>query len=234
MIEIKGAQLIYSSGAVALEAIDLTIKPGMLVFITGESGSGKTSLLKLMMGIEKPTQGKVYVDGSDMADLHGNALAKVRRKIGPVFQELKLLEGKTALENVIFGMRFYGMRLETIRKKSSEALAQVGLQIKADMPIETLSWGERQRVAIARAIARKPAYIIADEPTGSLDEANAIKILSLLAELQTPETAVIITTHATHLIKAMAPFNHVSLAGGRMIALSDEFHDGKQGETTKG
>jgi cell division transport system ATP-binding protein len=220
MIELKRTALTYSGGVIALEAIDLVIRPGDLIFITGESGSGKTSLLKLMMGIEKPTAGDVIFDGTEMTQLRENERAAIRRRIGPVFQELKLLEGKTAFENVVFGMRFYGMRMEDIQRQAEEALMQVGLQSKAEVLTEKLSWGERQRVAIARAVARKPAYIIADEPTGSLDEANAIKILKLLAGFRTSETAVIITTHATHLMKEIDNYTQVALAGGHIVAIS--------------
>ena len=121
-------------------------------------------------------------------------------QIGPVFQEFKLIKGRTAMENVMLGMRFLGLPLRNIKEDASKALERVGLEHKALSLVENLSWGETQRVAIARAIARKPALILADEPTGNLDMSNALNILELLTSLKDEKTAIIITTHATHLI----------------------------------
>lgn len=216
MIEAKGVFLQYSEGTMALKDINLQIKPGELVYITGPSGSGKTSLLKLLMGVEYPTAGTLSVLGQAMAKGQDTAVRRLRRSIGPVFQEFRLIKGRTALENVILGMRFLDMPKGPLKGYAYDALAKVGLEGKADALVEHLSWGECQRVAIARAVARKPELIIADEPTGNLDKDNALKILELLKALKDERTTVIITTHATHLIEAEKAAVHIRMENGNM------------------
>lgn len=211
MIEAKGVTLKYRDGTLALKDINLDIKPGELLFITGPSGSGKTSLLKLLMGMEYPTSGSLKVFGQTMSHKKNRGIRKLRRTIGPVFQEFKLIEGRTALENVIIGMRFLGKSNKKMKEAAINALMRVGLEHKIYSRVENLSWGEAQRVAIARVVARKPALILADEPTGNLDHDNALNILELLTSFKDNNTAVIITTHATHLIEGYqnATFIHV-------------------------
>lgn len=211
MIEAKGVSLKYKDGTLALKDINLDIKPGELLFITGPSGSGKTSLLKLLMGMEYPTSGSLKVFGQTMSHRKNRRIRKLRRTIGPVFQEFKLIEGRTALENVIIGMRFLGKSNKKMKEAAINALTRVGLEHKIYSRVGNLSWGEAQRVAIARAVARKPALILADEPTGNLDHDNALNILELLTSFKDNNTAVIITTHATHLIEGHqnATFIHV-------------------------
>lgn len=201
MIEAKGVSLRYKDGTLALHNVNLEIKPGELVYITGPSGSGKTSLLKLFMGVEYPTSGALKVLGQAMFRRESMKIRKLRRKIGPVFQDFRLIEGRTAMENVMMGMRFLGIPSRQIKQNAISALARVGLEHKAYSRVENLSWGEAQRVSIARAVARKPALILADEPTGNLDHANALNILDLLTSFKDKNTTVIITTHATHLIE---------------------------------
>lgn len=201
MIKAENISLIYGDGTLALKNIDLDIKSGELVFITGASGSGKTSLLKLIMGIEYPTSGKLQVMNQKITKGESSNIRKLRRNIGPIFQEFKLIKGRTALENVILGMRFLGIHPNKIKDEGKEALINVGLGHKANSLVEKLSWGENQRVAIARAIVRKPSLILADEPTGNLDLNNALNILNILKSLRDENTTVIITTHATHLIE---------------------------------
>ncbi|MEG6614270.1 ABC transporter ATP-binding protein [Pseudoclostridium thermosuccinogenes] len=201
MIEAKGVSLRYKDGTLALHNVNLEIKPGELVYITGPSGSGKTSLLKLFMGVEYPTSGALKVLGQAMFRRESMKIRKLRRKIGPVFQDFRLIEGRTAMENVMMGMRFLGIPSRQIKQNAINALARVGLEHKAYSRVENLSWGEAQRVSIARAVARKPALILADEPTGNLDHANALNILDLLTSFKDKNTTVIITTHATHLIE---------------------------------
>jgi len=212
MIEAKGVTLKYHDGTLALKNIDLQVKPGELVFITGPSGSGKTSLLKLFMGMEYPTSGSLNVMGQPIIPSKIGKIRKIRRKIGPVFQEFKLIAGRTAMENVIMSMRFLGISSRQRKENARNALIRVGLEHKILSLVENLSWGEAQRVAIARAVARKPSLILADEPTGNLDHDNALHILELLTSFQDNNTAVIITTHATHLIENQknATFIHVS------------------------
>lgn len=211
MINAKGVSLKYQDGTLALKDINLEIKPGELIFITGPSGSGKTSFLKLLMGMEYPTTGSLNVLGQPMIPRKGRKIRKLRKTIGPVFQEFQLIEGRTAIENVMIGMRFLGKSPRKMKEDAKSALSRVGLEHKAHSRIENLSWGEAQRVAIARAVARKPVLILADEPTGNLDHDNAINILDLLTSFRDQNTAVIITTHATHLIEnhENATFIHV-------------------------
>lgn len=201
MIEAKDMSLIYSDGTVGLRDVNLKIDSGDIVYITGPSGSGKTSLLKLFMGIEYPTTGELKILNLLMKKEHSSDIRRLRRVIGPVFQEFKLIKGRTALENTMLGMRFVGMSNRQIKETSQAALVRVGLGHKIDSLVEHLSFGETQRVAIARAVARKPAIILADEPTGNLDKDNALNILELLTSIKDKDTTVIITTHATHLIE---------------------------------
>ena len=156
--------------------------------------------MKLIMVMEFPTSGSLKILGQTYARGQTGRIRQLRRSLGPVFQDFKLVKGRSALENIMLGMRFLGLSYSEIKKKSQEALARVGLEHKANTPVENMSWGENQRISIARAIARKPAIILADEPTGNLDKENAIKILDLLSSCKDSNTAVIITTHATHLI----------------------------------
>ena len=201
MIELSNVGLIYPDKTEALIDVNIEIKPGELVYITGPSGSGKTSLLKLIMGMEYPSSGTLSVFGKQVRNGSGRIIRRIRRNIGPVFQEFKLIEGRTSLENVMMGMRFLGIKPGLMKAMANDALDRVGLGHKKLSKVENLSWGESQRVAIARAVARKPSLILADEPTGNLDYDNAINILGLLKSFRNENTAVVITTHATHLIK---------------------------------
>lgn len=200
LIEAKGVCLRFPNGTKALNDIDLLVKPGDMVYVTGPSGSGKTSLLKLFMGIEYPTSGSLKVLGQTMIQGQTAGIRRLRTIIGPVFQEFKLIDGRTVTENVMLGMRFLDLTQDQLMENARHALQKVGLEHKAHSLVENLSWGESQRVAIARAVARKPVLILADEPTGNLDKDNALNILDLLTSFINDETAVIITTHATHLI----------------------------------
>ncbi|NLV88840.1 MAG: ATP-binding cassette domain-containing protein [Tissierellia bacterium] len=201
MIEARDVSLVYGDGTEALKDVNLKIDKGDIVYITGHSGSGKTSLLKLFMGIEYPTKGQLKVLDLDIKKEEENNIRKMRRLIGPVFQEFKLIRGRTALENVMLGLRFLNLPHRKIKEESIIALEKVGLGHKRDSLVEHLSFGETQRVAIARAVVRKPAIILADEPTGNLDLDNALNIMELLTSFRDEDTAVIITTHATHLLE---------------------------------
>ncbi len=216
MIEARDVCLRYADGTVALNNVDLNIEPGEMVYITGPSGSGKTSLLKLLMGVEYPTTGSLKVLGQPMEESQAVNIRRLRRVIGPVFQEFKLIKGRTAMENVMLGMRFLDIHPDKIKDNARNALIKVGLEHKALSPVENLSWGENQRISIARAVARKPALILADEPTGNLDIDNALNILELLASLNDERTTVIITTHATHLIDARSVGKLIKVDGGNI------------------
>ena len=216
MINLDKVSLIYPDKTQALIDINVDIKPGEIVYITGPSGSGKTSILKLIMGMEYPTSGTLNVFGRKVNNRSSGNIRKIRRSIGPVFQEFKLIEGRTSLENVMMGMRFLGIKPRIMKTSANEALEKVGLSHKKLSKVENLSWGESQRVAIARAVARKPSLILADEPTGNLDYDNAINILELLRSFRNENTTVIITTHATHLIKDEQNATFISVDKGRI------------------
>ncbi|HHW08253.1 MAG TPA: ATP-binding cassette domain-containing protein [Clostridia bacterium] len=217
MIEAREIRLQYPDGTVALENLSLSVGAGELVFILGPSGSGKTSLLKLLMGLEFPTQGRLRVMDYMPAPSQTRAVREMRRKIGPVSQDFSLINGRSALENVMLGLRILGMPPKQMEAEAKEALAKVGLAHKYGTLVENLSWGERQRVAIARAVARHPRLILADEPTGNLDQGNAVQVLELLASFVSDATTVIITTHATHLIPAGRELRCIELRQGQII-----------------
>lgn len=200
MLTAKEVGLRYPEGTQALKKIDLNMGAGELLYIIGPSGSGKTSLLKLMMGMELPTEGSLEVLGQKIAAGNTAGIRKMRQQLGPVFQEFRLIKGRTALENVMTGMRFLEGWQGNLKEEAAAVLKRVGLENKLQAMVDHLSWGECQRVAIARAVVRKPLLILADEPTGNLDKENALNILSLLNSFRSRETSVVITTHATHLI----------------------------------
>lgn len=203
MIEAKDLCLIYADGTLALQNIHIHIATGEVVFITGPSGSGKTSLLKLLMGMEYPTSGSLRVLGQPIMKDKSYEIRRMRRAMGPIFQDFRLLQGRTVIENVLLGMRFLSFNKQQMMTYANDVIYRVGLSHKTNSSVDNLSWGERQRVAIARAVARKPKLIIADEPTGNLDKDNAVNILQLLTSFKDKDTTVIITTHATHLIENM-------------------------------
>lgn len=203
MIDAKGICLSYPDGTVALKNIDIQVNPGDIVYITGPSGSGKTSLLKLFMGVEFPTSGSLEVLGFHMEKGQASKIRQVRRFIGPVFQEFRLIKGRTTIENVMLGARFLDIPQSSLKENASDILLRVGLKNKIFSLVENLSWGECQRVAIARAVVRQPLLILADEPTGNLDKENALNIMELLASFKNKDTAVVITTHATHLLEGI-------------------------------
>ncbi|HBW34573.1 cell division ATP-binding protein FtsE [Desulfosporosinus sp. BICA1-9] len=216
MIEAKGVSLRFPNGTMALKDIDLQVEPGDMVYVTGPSGSGKTSLLKIFMGIEYPTVGSLKVLGQPMTKGQTAGIRQLRKIIGPVFQEFKLIAGRTVMENVMLGMRFLDLPQVQLKDNASNALVKVGLEHKALSLVENLSWGESQRVAIARAVARKPVLILADEPTGNLDKDNALNILELLTSFVDEKTAVVITTHATHLINAEKNSKYIRMDNGSL------------------
>lgn len=214
MIRAKNTSLTYADGTVALKPFDLRIRKGEIVYITGPSGSGKTSLLKLMLGTEFPTSGAFEVMGQMITPQNEGGIRLMRRAMGPIFQEFRLLEGRSVYDNVMLGMRFLGIPLHEMKELTLSSISRVGLEHKIRHTVDRLSWGECQRVAIARAVARRPRLIIADEPTGNLDRDNALNILNLLTSFSTEETAVIITTHATHLVDLVQPGTAITLEAG--------------------
>lgn len=217
MIKAQNVDFQYPDGTMALKDINLDIGPGELVFITGPSGSGKTTLLKLLLGMEFPTAGKLTVLGQNMDSPNEASLRKLRTAMGPVFQDFRLVKGRSCLENVMTGLRFLPLSPSVMMANANAALEKVGLSHKALSPVDRLSWGESQRVSIARAIARNPALVLADEPTGNLDKKNAQSILNLMQSLTGENTTVLITTHATHLIEKLVPSRLVVLENGSIV-----------------
>jgi cell division transport system ATP-binding protein len=216
MIIAKNLSLRYKDGTYGLEDVNINITPGEIVYITGQSGSGKTSFIKLLLGMERPSSGELFVLGNSMDKISEKELRNLRQQIGPVFQDFKLLDGRTVNENVLVGMRFLAIKKEEMYERALKSLEKVGLSHKVHSSVENLSYGERQRVAIARSVARNPKLIIADEPTGNLDKKNSLIILELLKSFRGPETTVIITTHATHLIHDEKDCIHIQVDDGKM------------------
>jgi cell division transport system ATP-binding protein len=168
------------------------------------------------MGMEYVTEGSLTVLGQSMKRGNTRKIQQLRKKIGPVFQEFKLIERRTALENVMIGMRILGFAPRKMKSEAVNALTRVGLEHKINAKVDHLSWGEAQRVAIARAVARKPQLLLADEPTGNLDHDNALKILDILNSFRDENTAVVITTHATHLIEGREDVTYIRVNKGEI------------------
>jgi cell division transport system ATP-binding protein len=208
-------------GDAALERISLHVEPKEFVIIVGQSGAGKSTLFKLLTREEKPTSGKIIVGGMDYEHLRDRDIPLLRRKIGVVFQDFKLLNNKTVYENVAFALEIAGISNNEIRHTLPKVLDVVGLKGKENnYPLE-LSGGERQRVAIARAIVRQPKILIADEPTGNLDPKHAWDVIKVLEKVNKYGTTVLLTTHNQEIVNALKR-RVVTIADGRIV--SDKAH----------
>ena len=201
MIRFHSVSKSYSRGGVALRDVSLHVAKGEFVFLTGPSGAGKSTILKLIYMEELPTKGEVRVSGLNSLELRRGDVAKLRRKLGIVFQDFRLLEDRTAEANVAFALEVTGASRASIHPKVSRLLAQVGLSSKAGAFPRELSGGEQQRVAIARALVNDPFVLIADEPTGNLDDRATRGIFQLLREINASGTAVLMATHNLELIR---------------------------------
>jgi cell division transport system ATP-binding protein len=190
----------YGKKGPALERINLHVEPKEFVVIVGQSGAGKSTLLKLLTREEKPTSGKIIVGGIDYERLRDKDIPFLRRKIGVVFQDFKLLSNRTVFENVAFALEIVGMSNKEIRHTVPKVLDIVGLKGKGDNYPSELSGGERQRVAIARAIVRQPKILIADEPTGNLDPKHACDVIRVLEKINRYGTTVLLTTHNKEIV----------------------------------
>ncbi len=224
MIEAKNLNLIYKDGTHGVTDVNLLIPQGELVYITGASGSGKTSFIRLLLGIERPSSGSLDVIGFSMEKISSAELQSLRQMIGPIFQDFKLLNGRSVYDNVLVGLRFLNYNNEKMHELSLKAMEKVGLSHKIHSPVENLSYGERQRVAIARAVARNPRLIIADEPTGNLDKKNALMVLDLLKSFRSRDTSVIITTHALSFIENEKDAMHILVEDTKM-SVRDSYED---------
>lgn len=218
LIKATELTLVYQNRVVGVKDLDFKIEAGEVVLVLGSSGAGKSSLIKLLLGAELPTKGKLEVFGHSITPGSKIEPKKLRQMISPVFQDFKLLLEKSALENVAMGLRILGYRGPKMYTRGKSALDQVGLSHKGSTPVKLLSYGERQRVAVARAIARKSQLIIADEPTGNLDEENSINIMKLLIGLRSPKRIVIIATHENRLLESFVEsYRSLKLMGGHLV-----------------
>lgn len=195
LVEVKNVYKQYKNGVTALSDINLSIPKGSFVFVIGSTASGKSTLIKLLYRQEKPTRGEVYVGGINVAKLRNRKVYKLRRKIGIVFQDYKLLPQMTVFENVAFALEIYGLRKSEVRKKVMTALEKVGLKEKFRSYPDQLSGGEQQRVSIARAIVNDPKLLICDEPTGNLDPNTSLEIMEIIDSINKDGTTVIMATH---------------------------------------
>ncbi|WP_010245926.1 cell division ATP-binding protein FtsE [Acetivibrio cellulolyticus] len=203
MVEFRSVTKEYSNGTVALNNINVNINKGEFAFIVGQSGSGKSTMLKLILKEEDPSEGEVFVNGYNVSALKRKEIPYLRRSLGAVFQDFRLLPNKTVYENVAFAMQITEALPKEIRRQVPMALALVGLSKKADVYPGQLSGGEQQRVALARALVNNPALLIADEPTGNLDPETSWEIMKLLSEVNCRGTTVIVATHEKGIVDSM-------------------------------
>lgn len=203
LISVRGVSKVYPTGVYALHNVDLEIRKGEFVFIVGASGSGKSTLIKLLYREEMPTEGKVFVAGQDVKALKRRQVPMLRRKIGVVFQDFKLLEDRTVSENVAFALQVTGASQREIPKKVSSVLDMVNLKDRYGAFPDELSGGEQQRVAIARALVRNPDILLCDEPSGNLDPKTSLGIFRLLDRANLFGTTVVVATHAQQIVDSM-------------------------------
>lgn len=217
LISIKNIHKKYKNGVVAIQKENLKINKGEFVFVIGASGSGKSTLIKMMYREELPTSGEILIGGIDVSRLKNHKVYKLRRKIGVVFQDYKLLPKLTVFENVAFALEVFGLKKEDVHKRVVEALNLVGLKLKSSHYPHQLSGGEQQRVAIARAIVNGPKLLICDEPTGNLDPKTSMGIINVLEEINKLGTTLIIATHDKNIVDKLQK-RVVSLADGRIVS----------------
>jgi cell division transport system ATP-binding protein len=195
LVEFKNVGKSYKGGMVALDSVSMSIDKGEFVFLTGPSGAGKTTLLRLIYMDERPTKGEVMVGDFTSSRISGRQVSMLRRKVGVVFQDFRLLKDLTAFENVTLPLRAAGKKYGDLRKRANSVLYSVGLSSKRHQFPMKLSGGEQQRVAIARAMALRPSILIADEPTGNLDPGTAEQIFDLMVDINRGGTSVLVATH---------------------------------------
>ncbi len=217
MITLKGVSKIYSADSVALEDVHLHIGAGEFVSVVGQSGTGKTTLVKLLTAEERPTHGKIEVGGWDITRISRSDVPLLRRQIGVIFQDFKLLPKKTVEENVSFAMQVAGEGRHRIREVVPRVLDIVGLSNKLERYPTQLSGGEQQRVAIARALVHRPKILVADEPTGNLDAVNTQEIIEILKKINEFGTTIVLVTHARDIVNQLER-RVITLSGGRVIA----------------
>ncbi len=216
MIKFDNVTKMYPPDVVVLEDISFEINEGEFVSIVGKSGAGKTTLIRMILGLERPTHGNVFFNGQNISHIESAELQKIRRKIGTVYQDYKLLSNKTVYENVAYIMEAGGKDNEEIEREVPKVLDIIGLSEKLHNFPNELSGGEQQRLAIARALVNYPEVIIADEPTGNLDPYNAYEVLSLLEKINRAGKTVILSTHDREVINKLGK-RVITIEDGRLI-----------------
>lgn len=216
MINLINVTKAYKNETRALSNINVTIEKGDFVFLVGPSGAGKSTFIKLLLKEIEPTEGKIVVDGTDITKLSMRKVPHLRRKIGFVFQDFRLLQNKTVYENVAFAMEIIEASPREIRRQVPTILSMVGLSGKANQYPDQLSGGEQQRLSIARAIVNNPSVLIADEPTGNLDPDTAWEIMKLIKQINRRGTTVVMATHAKDIVDTMQQ-RVIALEGGKVV-----------------
>ena len=218
MVEMNNVSMVYeSSGTEALDGVSFSIKEGEFVFLVGPSGSGKTTLMKLITGEIRPKSGKIIVNDFDMRKIKRRKLPKVRRTLGVIFQDYRLIENMNVYDNVAFAMRVVGARRKEIRERVPYVLELVGLEGREKRMPNELSGGEQQRVAIARALVNNPRMIVADEPTGNLDPVRSLELMLLFEKINDMGTTILVVTHEKELVNALAK-RVIAIDNGRVIS----------------
>jgi len=202
--------------ALALQDVTFTVGKGEFCYITGPSGAGKTTMLKLLYGAERPTSGKLLINGTDVGKLPKHDLPRLRRNMGIVFQDFKLIDRRTVAENVGLALDVLGAPKDVVDRRVNAVLGIVGLRGRGDEYPPTLSGGEQQRVAVARAIVNDPSILMADEPTGNLDGAMAVEVMEILQAINLRGTTVLVATHDTGLMNRF-PFRRLRFEAGRLV-----------------
>lgn len=216
MIEFRNIVKIYDKESKALNGLNFTIPTGQFLFVVGSSGSGKSTMLKLLTKEEQPTSGKIIVDGMDLSKIKKRNIPYYRRKLGVVFQDFRLLERLSVFDNVAFAMHVIGANPSDIKKRVDYVLNLVELEDKSFRKVSELSGGEKQRVGLARALVNNPSILIADEPTGNIDPYMSLEIVNLLSHINKCGTTIIMVTHDVSLVK-MFDFRVIEISKGRVI-----------------
>lgn len=216
MIVLENLKKEYEKGVAALDDINLKIAKGEFVYLMGHSGAGKSTLTRLLLKEIEPTEGKIFLDGEDITYVSRRKVPYIRRYIGTIFQDFRILEKKTVYENVAFALEILGVRNKEIRRRVPIILSLVGLSDKAKNFPNELSGGEKQRVAIARAIINEPHILIADEPTGNLDFETSLEIMQVLTDINNRGTTILMATHAKDIVKLL-PHRIIMLDHGKVV-----------------
>ncbi|QNL44785.1 cell division ATP-binding protein FtsE [Oscillibacter hominis] len=227
MIRLKDVELEYPNGAQAIRGITMTIEDGEFVFMVGPSGSGKSTIIKLLTAEIEPTAGRIMVNGFSMNNISQRQIPLMRRTIGVIFQDFRLIEKKSVYDNLSFAMRAVGASPKEIKNRIPYVLELVGLDNKGRRLPSELSGGEQQRVAIARALVNNPATIIADEPTGNLDPARSLEIMMLLERINALGTTVVVVTHEKDLVDRFSK-RVIALEQGKIVNDGHAYYGGPQ------